>query len=96
MRFSSTFSFQKWLEVGRRVRIHEDASRWWLGDWLNYGKRMYGRRYKRGVELTGLDYQTLRNYAMVARRFEMSRRRDKLSFQHHAELCALSNEVQDR
>jgi hypothetical protein len=42
------------------------------------------------IVATGLDYQTLRNYAAVARRFELSRRRDNLSFHHHAELCALS------
>jgi hypothetical protein len=44
---------------------------------------------KEGIELSGLDYQTVRNDSMVARGFEMSRRRDNLSFQHHAEVCAL-------
>jgi hypothetical protein len=29
------------------------------------------------------------NYAWVARRFELSRRRDTLTFGHHAELAAL-------
>jgi hypothetical protein len=55
----------------------------------------YGRRYKEGIESTGLEYQTLRNYAVIARRFEMSRRRDNLSFQHHAEVCALADDDQD-
>jgi hypothetical protein len=96
MRFSARVSFDRWVEIGRRVRAHEDASLWWLGDWLNYGRQMYGHRYQRGIELTGLEYQTLRNYAMVARRFEMSRRRDKLSFQHHAEVCGLASDVQER
>ena len=45
---------------------------------------------------TGLDYQTLREYGVVARRFEWSRRRDNLSFQHHAEVCALTGAEQDR
>jgi hypothetical protein len=31
----------------------------------------------------------------VARRFDLSRRRDNLSFQHHAEVCALSDDLQD-
>jgi hypothetical protein len=96
IRFSPVLPFNDWLDVGRRVGTHADASLWWLGDWLVYGKYKYGRQYKRGIALTGLDYQTLRNYAAVARRFEMSRRRDKLSFQHHAEVCALSDEEQDR
>jgi hypothetical protein len=33
---------------------------------------------------------------MVARRFELSRRRDTLSLQHHAEVCALPDELQDK
>ena len=55
----------------------------------------YGRRYKDAIAATGLDYQTLRNYAVVARRFAPSRRRDNLSFQHHAEVCALSDGDQE-
>jgi hypothetical protein len=55
----------------------------------------YGPRYKEAIAATGLDYQTLRNSAVVARRFAPSRRRDNLSFQHHAEVCALSDDDQD-
>jgi hypothetical protein len=44
---------------------------------------------------TSLDYQTLRNYAWVARRFNLSRRRDALSFAHHAEVAALPDPEQD-
>ena len=68
---------------------------WWIGDWLLFGQQAYGQRYKAAAEETGFDYQTLRNYAWVASRFELSRRRDSLSFQHHAEVCALSNEQQE-
>jgi hypothetical protein len=95
LRLSPVLPYDDWLELGRRVGKHADASLWWLGDWLVYGRYKYGRRYKRGIELTGLDYQTLRNYAAVARRYEMSRRRDNLSFQHHAELCAFDDAEQD-
>jgi len=95
MGFSDALPFDRWVEIGRNVRTHQNASLWWLGDWLNHGKKMYGRRYKYGVALSGLDYHTLRNYAMVARRLDLSRRRDNLSFHHHAEVCALSPEQQD-
>jgi len=66
-----------------------------LGDWLVFGQATYGGRYREAVERTGLDYQTLRNYAWVARRFELSRRRDTLSFGHHAEVAALPGPEQD-
>ncbi len=71
------------------------ASAWWLGDWIVYGERSYGERYKTALELTSLDYQTLRNYAWIARSFPLSRRRDKLSFQHHAEVASLTEAEQD-
>ena len=95
MRFGQTLDFRDWVEIGRRVGLHANASLWWLGDWLIFGRENYRRSYKRGVLLTGLEYKTLRNYAVVARCFGVSRRRDTLSFQHHAEVCALPREEQD-
>jgi hypothetical protein len=60
-----------------------------------YGESAYTGRYREAIEKTSLDYQTLRNYAWVARRFPMSRRRDTLSFGHHAEVAALQGPEQD-
>jgi len=88
-------SYDAWLTVGRRISGIERASAWCLGDWLVYGQRAYGERYKHALEATGFEYQTLRNYAWVARRFVMSRRRDALSFQHHAEVASLPEPEQD-
>jgi hypothetical protein len=66
-----------------------------LGDWLLYGEKNYPGRYRGAVEQTGLDYQTLRNYAWVARAFSLSRRRDRLSFQHHAEVASQCPDQQE-
>jgi hypothetical protein len=95
-RFDALLSFETWQEFGARIATHANASSWWIGDWMVFGQAKYGRRYKQAMGVTRLDYQTLRNYAVVARRFEMSRRRDDLSFQHHAEVCALTDAEQDR
>jgi len=84
-----------WKRIGEQISVISDASAWWIGDWLLFGKDKYPDRYKRAIEETSLDYQTLRNYAWVASRFGMSRRRDKLSFQHHVEVTALPVEQQD-
>jgi hypothetical protein len=94
--FDPLLPFEAWTAIGARIARHASATTWWLGDWLIYGQGKYGRRYKEAIAATGLDYQTLRNYAMVARRFEASRRRDGVSFHHHAEVCALSDADQDR
>lgn len=85
----------EWRQIGRQIFVVSDSSAWWLGDWLIYGQAEYPDRYKRAVTETQLDYQTLRNYAWVARRYPESRRRSSLSFQHHAELTSLSDAQQD-
>jgi hypothetical protein len=95
LQFPHSVPFEAWVAIGRRIGGISNSSAWWLGDWLVYGQRAYGKRYKLALEATSLDYQTLRNYAWVARRFELSRRRDGLSFQHHAEVATLSEPRQD-
>jgi len=89
-------SFESWRELGCRVTLVVNCSAWWLGDWLVYGEHAYGDRYKQAIADTSLGYKTLRNYAWVSRRFPLSRRRDTLSFGHHAEVAALPDDEQDR
>ena len=84
-----------WRNLGRQIFIISDSSGWWLGDWLIYGQNQYPNRYKLAISETSLDYQTLRNYAWVARRFAPERRRERLSFQHHAEVASLPPQQQD-
>ncbi|MDI5980593.1 LmbU family transcriptional regulator [Amycolatopsis magusensis] len=88
-------SVDEWREIGNHIIVIANSSAWWLGDWLIYGQDHYPDRYKRAVEETSLDYQTLRNYAWIARRYPLHRRHAKLSFQHHAELASLPDEQQD-
>jgi hypothetical protein len=95
LRFEGFLPFQEWKALGKRLGAHTSASAWWIGDWLCFGREMYGRKYRSALIVTGLDYQTLRNYASVARRFELSRRRYKLTFQHHAVVRALTDDGQD-
>jgi len=96
MVFPQNLPERSWEQIGTNLRELVNSSAWWLADWLIYGEATYGwRRYKEAVERTGLDYQTLRNYAWVARRFEHHRRRDSLSFAHHAEVTRLSPPEQD-
>ncbi|WP_208105397.1 LmbU family transcriptional regulator [Streptomyces sp. GC420] len=88
-------SFEEWERAGRQLSGLLNSSSWWLGDWLIYGKDQYADRYDRGIRAAGLQYQTLRNYAWVSRRFELHRRRPALSFQHHAELASLPVDEQE-
>ncbi len=90
-----TLAYDEWAGLGRRVAIVADSSTWWIGDWLVFGQHTYGNRYRKAAAETGLDYQTLRNYAWVASSFPPSRRRDSLSFGHHAEVASLDEDYQD-
>ena len=79
-----------WIEQGRWLGAVGRASGWWIGDWIRYGNGRYGEKYEEAARLTGYDSQSLMNMAYVAGRYEPSRRREGLSFSHHAELAALS------
>jgi hypothetical protein len=89
-------SFEEWARAGRQLAGIVDSSAWWLGDWLVFGKTHYSDCYQLAIQRAGLRYQTLRNYAWVARRFDLSRRRAGLTFQHHAEVASLSLEERER
>jgi hypothetical protein len=95
VQFTRLLPFESWVTIGKQLSAVVTSSAWCLGDWLIYGQQVYESRYREAVKQTGLDYQTLRNYAWVARRFELSRRRNTLSFGHHAEVAALSEPEQD-
>jgi hypothetical protein len=94
-RATEDLSFAEWLENGRRLGLMGRSAGWWLGDWLSYGNHAFGERYARASRITGYDAQTLMNMAYVASRFEVSRRRGKLSWSHHAEIAAMDPEEQD-
>jgi hypothetical protein len=86
----------EWIQWGRWLGTVGRGSAWWIGDWVRYGNARYGERYKLVASITGYDTQTLMNIAYVTSRFEPSRRRESLSFSHHAEVAALCREEQDR
>jgi hypothetical protein len=81
---------------GAALGTVERAVGWWIGDWWAYGHRYDDR--KAIVEApgwTGSSFQTCMNAASVCRAFEPSRRREVLSFKHHAEVAALSPKEAD-
>jgi hypothetical protein len=95
LRLPRQLRFERWLGVGRELAAASTSAAWCLGDWLAFGEKAYPGRYRHAIAQTSLDYQTLRNYVWVARQFTMSRRRDTLTFGHHAEVAALPEPEQD-
>jgi hypothetical protein len=86
---------REWLEVGRTLGRIGRYSRWWVGDWLIYADRKWGEMYNDASKVTGYDYGTLRNIVSIAQRFPLSRRRDNLSWGHHADVASLPPDEQD-
>jgi len=95
LRLDPRLPFDAWKALGARIKVRSDPSSWWLGDWLVFGRHQYGHRAEEALEATGLDGQTLDTFAAVAVRFEPGRRRENLSFQHHADVCAMPDAAQD-
>lgn len=84
-----------WLAIGISLAEFGRVNNWWVGDWIRYGTARWGEKYVEAARITGLDGKTLRNIAYVASRFDLSRRRDKLTWSHHAEVAALPPDRQE-
>jgi hypothetical protein len=76
-------SHEEWQQMGEVLHRLDGAIQWLIGDWLVYGERVWGETYEQIAELTGISYQTLRDYAWVARNVDLSLRKDNLTFNHH-------------
>lgn len=98
--------YETWEALGRFLGSIDRRSRWYIGDWLNFGEAVYGEKAAQGVEsttadryseaerVTGLDHGTLMNIRSVCGRVAKSRRRKELGFWIHAEVAKLSPEEQ--
>jgi hypothetical protein len=83
-----------WVSAGRQLGAMGRGSNWWVGDWIRYGTARWGEKYVEAARITGYDVHSLRNMAYVASRFELSLRRDNLTWSHHALLAALEPDQQ--
>jgi hypothetical protein len=78
-----------WAGLTTRLLRQRKVLEWAIADAINFGEAAYGEMYSQWVEETGLAKHTLTNIAAVGRRVELSRRRDNVSFSHHAEVAYL-------
>jgi hypothetical protein len=83
-----------WIMAGRRLGALGRVSNWLIGDWVREGVARWGERYAEAAKITGFDPHSLRNMAYVASRFDVSLRRDNLTWSHHALIAALEREEQ--
>lgn len=88
-------SFEQWADAGQRLQRMGRAWQWWFGDWVLFGERKFGEMYDQAIDTTGFEIQTLMNVTSVARRVDPERRREALSWSHHAEVASLPPAKQD-
>jgi hypothetical protein len=67
-----------------------------FGDLLNECERQHGELYAQVMDVTGLGYSTVKNYAWVALSVKRSRRRDDLTWTHHEIVAKLAARDQRR
>ncbi len=89
-----TPSLTVWKRAGTQLDRLSGSLMWWLGDWARYGEAAFGALAQQILAAIGYEYQTLANAKWVASRVSVSRRRERLSFGHHAEVAALSPAAQ--
>jgi uncharacterized protein with PIN domain len=85
----------EWAAFGQRMSAIGRASQWWIGDWLRFGVERWGEKYAKAARITGYDVSSLRNMAWLAGEFDLSRRRDRLTWSHHAAVAGLEPEERD-
>tara|TARA_R110001632_G_scaffold106649_1_gene216181 strand:+ start:81 stop:893 length:813 start_codon:yes stop_codon:yes gene_type:complete len=94
---SNSTDYDKWVEEGFSLNKEYSDYKWSLGDWWNKG-HAYGERKKLvdSEKWDGPSFQTCKIAGVVADSFEKFRRRNLLSYGHHAELTSLPIEEQDK
>lgn len=93
---SDGISKEQWTELGSFLKTVEGCVQFWIGDWIRFGEKKWGEKYKEAIEKTGLDYGTLRDYKWVAEKVDLSLRNDKLDYQHHKQIASLSPKEQEK
>jgi N6-adenosine-specific RNA methylase IME4 len=84
----SDLTEKEWQDVGEWLQAVNRASAWWVGDWLRHNRGKWGEAYLEAMKGSDRAYQTLANAKWVADSFsDFSRRRENLSWAHHAEVA---------
>jgi hypothetical protein len=92
---SKGLTLEEWMQVGATLERMGGGVLWWTGDWLLYNDGKWGEQYLEAAKQSGYSYGTLRSAKWVTKQFELSRRRDKLTWAHHQEVARMEPAEQD-
>lgn len=88
-------TFDEWSEVYYHFEREKLAVPFYVGDIVNIGDEAFHERWTQVTDaFGGLDYNTVANYASVARKVPAQIRREALTFNHHACVAPLAPDRQ--
>lgn len=86
-----SITYEQWYEVGQTLQTIKGSINWWIGDWLQFGERVYGETYAQAIEITGAEYQWLADCKWVSGRVPADVRFPELSWSHHRAVSKIEN-----
>lgn len=86
--------FARWLHFMETLGGVHTATKWAIGDGLNYGEHEYGEKYSQAAARLRVKPETLMDWAWVSRSVPISLRNEVLSFSHHRAVARLPEEQQ--
>ena len=76
-------NYDEWRDILLRVKVVNDASRFWMGDCYMYGEKHYGEQYAQALSDTGVNEETQKRYYFVSSAISPRIRIPELSWSHH-------------
>jgi hypothetical protein len=98
LKIDAGLSEGEWMAIGRTLATLEQSVKWWVGDFILYGERTFGKvaTYDLAQQATGYTRAMLYDCARIAKRFPPERRQEALSFFHHTSVQSLPPAVADK
>ena len=96
LKSEGSLDLEEWIRIGEFIRLTNQASQWWWGDWLNMGEDKFGEKASQALEITRWDEETLRQYAWVCRKVPAATRVTGVPFTHYRELAKLPEKEQKK
>jgi hypothetical protein len=98
LRISEGTSEQEWVQIGRALAHVCMSTYWWVGDFLQFGKRNYGCKvtFDLAQQATGFTRNILYFCSYVAKAFPPERRIEALTVHHHSAVAKFLPEIADK
>ena len=83
-----------WEQTGKILKKLDSSMQWLIGDLIVCGQELKWGDQQTIADVFGFEYGTIRTYANVCRKVDLSIRIDKLDFAHHQLVSSMTTEEQ--